>query len=311
MPLSQTRVRHLLKTFDLKRLFNEELGWDRFSAQLALSVGDTPFTLKGLAEKRGVQVFVCEPGDQGQPPDYATRRLIDKEVTKTAREHLIIYVDAAKTLQVWQWISRQPGQPVASREHHFHANAHSGDALIQKLDSISFSLGEEEGVTLAGAVFRLRDAFDRDKLTKKFYEKFKAEHTAFLAFVQGVTDQGDRVWYTSLMLNRLMFVYFIQKKGFLDGDRDYLKNRLKIVQENRGKGNFQTFYRLFLIRLFHEGFGQQTTQRARASAHLWEVLGRYEACASSHPPVQLPRSAPDEGGERGIRRGQGSACHPR
>ena len=28
------------------------------------------------------------------------------------------------------------------------------------------------------------------------------------------------------MLNRLMFVYFIQRKGFLDGDRDYLRNRL-------------------------------------------------------------------------------------
>ena len=29
------------------------------------------------------------------------------------------------------------------------------------------------------------------------------------------------------MLNRLMFVYFIQKKGFLDGDPDYLRNRLQ------------------------------------------------------------------------------------
>ena len=33
-------------------------------------------------------------------------------------------------------------------------------------------------------------------------------------------------WYASVMLNRLMFIYFIQKKGFLDGDRDYLRNRL-------------------------------------------------------------------------------------
>lgn len=262
MPLNQSRARRLLKSFDLKELFTEELGWDRFSARLEIPIGDAPFALRGIAEKRGVQVFVCEPDDEGRPPDYATRRLIDKEVAKTAREHLIIYVDAPETLQIWQWVSREPGQPVASREHHFHAKVHGGDALIQKLDTISFSLGEEEGVTLAGVVFKLRDAWDRDKLTKKFYEKFKAEHAAFLAFIQGVADQGDREWYTSLMLNRLMFVYFIQKKGFLDGDRDYLKNRLKIVQENRGKGNFQTFYRLFLIRLFHEGFGRRKDRRA-------------------------------------------------
>ena len=34
-------------------------------------------------------------------------------------------------------------------------------------------------------------------------------------------------WYASVLLNRLMFVYFLQKKGFLDrGDHDYLGNKL-------------------------------------------------------------------------------------
>ena len=41
------------------------------------------------------------------------------------------------------------------------------------------------------------------------------------------------------MLNRLMFVYFIQKKGFLDGDPDYLRNRLRSVQQRQGKDKFQ------------------------------------------------------------------------
>ena len=38
------------------------------------------------------------------------------------------------------------------------------------------------------------------------------------------------------MLNRLMFVYFIQRKGFLDGDRDYLRNRLNRCQQETGQG---------------------------------------------------------------------------
>ena len=46
------------------------------------------------------------------------------------------------------------------------------------------------------------------------------------------------------MLNRLMFVYFIQRKGFLDGDRDYLRNRLNRC---RRKGQGQV---LFLLPLF-------------------------------------------------------------
>ena len=173
-------------------------------------------------------------------------------------------------MQIWQWVARQPGQPTAYREHHYHAQHQSGDALIQKLEAITFSLNEEEGITLTGVVFRLRDAFDRDRITRRFYDHFKREHAAFLAFIKGITEQGDREWYASLMLNRLMFVYFIQCKGFLNGDTDYLKNRLRVIQERQGKGKFLTFYRYFLLRLFHEGFAQQPAQRA---ADLEELLG--------------------------------------
>ena len=72
------------------------------------------------------------------------------------------------------------------------------------------------------------------------------------------------------MLNRLMFVYFIQRKGFLDGDRDYLRNRLKRCQKEQGKDKFYTFYRYFLLRLFHEGFGKRRKDRA---ADLEKLLG--------------------------------------
>ena len=64
----------------------------------------------------------------------------------------------------------------------------------------------------------------------RFYTLFKAEHDAFLGFITGLARRPDIEWYASVMLNRLMFVYFIQKKGFLDGDRDYLRNRLRHLQ---------------------------------------------------------------------------------
>jgi hypothetical protein len=65
------------------------------------------------------------------------------------------------------------------------------------------------------------------------------------------------------MLNRLMFIYFIQKKEFLDGDNDYLRNRLRRVQAERGKDKFLSFYRYFLLRLFHEGLGQPPGERKK------------------------------------------------
>ena len=73
---------------------------------------------------------------------------------------------------------------------------------------------------------------------------------------------ADREWYASVMLNRLMFVYFIQRKGFLDADPAYLRNRLDRCQQEQGKDKFYTFYRYFLLRLFHEGFGKRRKDRA-------------------------------------------------
>ena len=261
MTLSVPRIRHYLQTFALEKMFIEELGWDHHSARLTVQVDNQTYSLTAFAEKRGVQIFECLPDAEGRFPDYATRRKIEKQVTKSAYEHLIIFMNADKTSQIWQWVSRQPGHPAAYREHHYNPPHHSGDSLIQKLESITFTLNEEEGLTLTGVVFRLHDAFDRDRVTKKFYDYFKKEHGKFLDFIQGITEQGDREWYASLMLNRLMFVYFIQRKGFLDDDVDYLKNRLKTVQERKGKDKFLTFYRYFLVRLFHEGFSQQPAQR--------------------------------------------------
>jgi hypothetical protein len=100
---------------------------------------------------------------------------------------------------------------------------------------------------------------------KKFYDRFKLEHAAFLNFIQGIDSQADREWYASLMLNRLMFIYFIQRKGFLDtkspgmldGDANYLSNRLKWVQEQNGENQFHTFYRYFLLKLFHDGLSKR------------------------------------------------------
>lgn len=134
--------------------------------------------------------------------------------------------------------------------------------------SIAFTLDEEEQLTLSGTTQRLRDAFDREKITKKFYEAFKKQHDAFLKFIEGLESVSDRQWYASLMLNRLMFVYFIQKKGFLDGDINYLKNRLTSVRATKGEDQFHSFYRAFLLKLFHGGLATPKDARDAETAKL-------------------------------------------
>ena len=239
--------RPMLKSGDFGKLFNE-LGWDKLKTGLTAPANGTQYALAPIAEKRGVQIFQCAPNGSGKIPEYSVRRKIEAEVTKSAYHHVIIFTDAKKTTQIWQWVAREAGKPIAYREQTYHIGQ-SGDALLQKLDRISFSLSEEEGLKLTGVTVRLKDAFDKDKVTKKFYDRFQKEHTAFLGFIQNIPDSEFQRWYASVMINRLMFLYFIQAKGFLDSDVAYLQNKLK-----QSEGHF---YRDFLCPLFFEGFAQR------------------------------------------------------
>ncbi len=300
MRIALPRVRQYLQSFELEKLFIEELGWDRHGGTLEVKIDADSYPLRGIAQKRGVQIFQCPPSSTGEIPDYKTRLKIEKQVTKSAYEHLVIFVDRDKTLQIWQWVARQPGQSAAYREHAFYPEHQSGEALIQKLNAITIPLDEEEALDLTGTVHRLRDAFDRDRVTRQFYDHFRREHADFLAFIEGITEQGDKEWYASVMLNRLMFIYFIQKKGFLDGDTDYLTGRLRSVQARKGRGKFLSFYRYFLVHLFHEGFSKEPGQRV-VDDELKDLLGvvpylngglfEFHRLEERNPKIDIPDEA--------------------
>ena len=265
--LDRARVRKHLVDFTLQALFVEELGWDHGGEDLEVPVADATFALQAIAQKRGMVVYQYRAKSVSAFPDQPTRQKIERVVTKAVHEHLIIYATHNTDTQVWQWVKREPGQPARLRQH-VHYQNHSGEALTQKLEQFAFTLGEEADLTIPDVVQRVRAAFDVEKVTKRFYERFRTELTAFGNFIDGITAQGDRDWYASLMLNRMMFVYFVQKQGFLADDWDYLRNRLRMVQQQSGGGRFQQFYRIFLLRLFHEGLGQPEAQRAPELAAL-------------------------------------------
>jgi hypothetical protein len=101
-----------------------------------------------------------------------------------------------------------------------------------------------------------------EHITQHFYTRFQQEHTTFANSIEGMPSLTEREWYASLMLNRLMFIYFIQKKGFLDKNVNYLNDKMNMIQARIGKDKFLSFYRRLLLRLFHEGSGKQKSQRA-------------------------------------------------
>lgn len=295
MQIDLDRSRQYLKQFQFQPLFVEELGWDNYPSQpLSLLIENKSYTLKPVAEKRGQVVYTCLAKD-GEIPNSTIRTKIHKEVSRYSLENVLIYIDQGETEQVWQWVRRDPGKPKANRFHQFH-KSQSGDALLQKLEALAVSFDEEEGLTLVDVTSRTRRAFDVDRITKKFYERFKKEHGLFLKLIAGIRSQFDQEWYCSLMLNRLMFIYFIQKKGFLDGNTDYLRDRLQACQSLQGQDSFHSFYRYFLLKLFHSGLGDP-----KRTPELEQILGKVpylngglfevHQLEETYPDIQIPDQA--------------------
>jgi len=248
--------------FDFKRLFVEVLGWNLPAQQQPYSVmdGDDTWLLDVVAHKKGVQILHCRSGGGGSLPDYATRQKIERKITQEVREHLIVFTDAAQTTQIWQWVTRVQAKTAQYREVNFR-KGEVPELLTQKLSRLYFTLDEEELLTVLGVAQRLDDAAPREKVTKKFYGEFEKQRKAFAAFIEGIpVTSEDQRWYTAVLIDRLMFLWFLQEKSFLDGKKDYLQARLREHLETQST---VSFYKSFLAPLFFSAFAEERTETNR------------------------------------------------
>lgn len=266
MAIKKLTFKRYIEKFNFSELFID-LGWAHKNQPIVKKVGEVKYHFTQLADKAGFSVLECKV--EGELPLAAERKKIHHEIGKLFFEHLLIFTDEARTRQIWEAQVKEPEKPRRIVSFSWKKGQDPED-LYQRLSGVFFSFEEDERgeITIIDVVERLRMNFavNAEKVTKKFYAEFKKHHTAFMEFIEGMddhiknADNKNKQWYASLMLNRLMFCYFIQRKGFLDGDRKYLENRLKACKDYQGT-NFYSFYRSFLLKLFHNGLGKPQDQR--------------------------------------------------
>ena len=247
-------------------LFREHLGWDTAAASpLSLSfdwAGEKQeFTADYIAEKHGF--VVCEAQCKTMPP-AAVRQRLQRQMSKLHYEHLLI-LSGEDGGQKWMVAHKRSDKPMRFLEVGFHATQEP-ELLLQKIGGLFISMKEEGRLTLVDVVGRVESTFaaNAETVTRKFYREFRNQLDQFQNFIQGLQGRISRE-YASLMLDRLMFTYFIQKKRFLNDNLDYLREQLKTARENWGEDNF---YRRFLIKFFHDGLGAPMESRSQATNDL-------------------------------------------
>ena len=244
---------------DFKSLFIES-GWNKPTNPYPtiVQVGESNFEICEVAQQKGFRIFV---GKVEKMPDSSTRRLIDTKLRKASNDYLAIYVSTADFHHLWS----VPVKTVDKRQLVTIEYIQDDQAtfLLEKINAISFSIDDDP--TIVDVVDKVNSAFvvNTTDITKKFYQGFRKQHDLFVKGIAGLEDKPDREWYASVMLNRLMFCYFIQKKGFLDLNENYLGDKLKWVQEKKGKDKFyESFYRSFLKQLFSDGLDKPVSGRS-------------------------------------------------
>lgn len=248
------RIRKCLDEKDFTALFVDVLGWDApLGSGRRVRIDDAVEALE-VATKKGVGVWYCS-----SVPGSEIQRRLDVEIARLTAERVLVFGDGVE--QQWKWPEpRKSGSGTRLVTHRYVAGSRN-DGLIQRLAAVRFTLAEQTGLTVIDVRERVRMAFNADTVTAKFYKEFKAQHDGLVgtgdepALILGIPDLDDLAWYGSVLMNRLMFMYFFQKKGFMDADTDYLRNRLQAVRKLLGRDAFYGFYRDFLLPLFHQGLG--------------------------------------------------------
>lgn len=243
---------------DFKGLFVSEMLWNNPSGATLLpeyTIDEHIFCIEQIAERKGFQILQC---CTDEIPAASVCKKLDTKLRKNAENYICIFVVPNTLHHLWV----APVKKVEKRDVVLmeYDTLDKAGFLFEKMESLSFTI--EDNPTILDIIEKVQKSFliNSEKITKDFYAGFKKEHSNFAKFITGIDDHIDdkqnknKQWYTSVMLNRLMFCYFIQKKGFLDGDVDYLRHKLEWTREQEGEDRFfNHFYKGFLVSLFHDG----------------------------------------------------------
>jgi adenine-specific DNA-methyltransferase len=158
------------------------------------------------------------------------------------------------------------------------------------------------------------DAFDVEKLTKRFYEGYK-ELFEYVSKV--LLDANSHPYFNDpirlqqfvqRLLGRVMFLYFLQKKGFLNEDRDFLKTQYKQLAPDPEDNDFYTHV---LEPLFFDILNKQRSDSSSQFGKIPYLNGGlferdYGAGILDHigletpERVSLPNSLFDPTGDKGV-----------
>ena len=220
----------IASSFEKRKLKQRpELGEEN---ELVLQVDDTEF------------ITLVEAGPGESASDF-------KPSNRSRRTNFVAtndYEEFTFLTRVRSWEGQQHGrtkhQKLSFTKTQMTSESGEKNTILQKLNSIEYGSLEAIQQTL----------YDTRQVVKKFYQQFEDLRTDLVREVAGIPDdRGDaKQRYVQVILDRMIFLYFIQEKRLLDRDSDYLHNKHEAVVEEGGNV-YEDFYDSLFFELLAEG----------------------------------------------------------
>jgi type I restriction-modification system DNA methylase subunit len=258
---------------NLTPLFCETLRWGapRGLKPRLLAAGapvGRPLTAVPVAQLSGLPVFRVDWPEE-RPPTVTQRRAVHRALAPVHAEHLLCYITRDARQAAFTWARRRPDGKTELRTLPYEVDS-PARTTIERLAELAFRLDDlgptgEPPITVV--TDKLNNAFSVEAVTQRFFEDYKKVFAELQTRLAKATR--DKAWahdYALQLLNRLMFLYFIQRKRWLDDNPRFLADFWR-AYKNSGQPR-DTFFDRWLSVLFFEAFNNKFQAGRHDRRHL-------------------------------------------
>ncbi len=229
---------------DLKQLVIRDWGYESTGDRntgivLDQEIQDKILDQKVIAQYKNFQIWYFKL-DEAQRTSHQkidgflriTEREIIGKVDKLNR-NTKLFVFSSQNGDYWHFVNALPTVQINLRRFSIEPdNRNKLRTTCEQLNKIKIDKNDN----LQDIIEKHKKAFDVEEVTTKFFRQFANHFSELMALISNIkkgVDQKEISDTSQVILNRLIFLKFIEKKGWLNGDVDYLYNKFQNYYDDK------------------------------------------------------------------------------